>query len=95
MITLPRGTKENLIVDVTDRLGSLTTLNGANSTFDIRKKGEAWLLQGQSVINIGMRAYCLIDTSSWVVGVYELFINFQALPEQPRIGPHEFEVANA
>jgi hypothetical protein len=94
--TLVAGTKENLIVDVTDRLENLTTLDGANGTFDVRLKGEtSWEIQGQAIINIGMRAFCLVDTDTLDVGVYELFLNFQSLPEEPRIGPIEFEVAHA
>lgn len=93
---LPKGTKENLIVDVTDRLENLTTLDGANGTFDVRLKndGANWVTQG-AIINIGMRAFCLVDTGTWDVGTYELFLNFSALPEVPRVGPVEFEVAHA
>jgi len=94
---LPVGTKENIVVDITDRIGSISTLDGSNPTFDVRKRGagSTWKLQAQPVTNIGMRAYCLVDTDTWEVGTYELFINFQALPEEPRVGPLEFEVAHA
>jgi hypothetical protein len=90
------GTKEHVIVKITDKLGELTTLDGANARFDLRKKGAStWVSQNVAVTNIGMTAYCLIDTQAWTeadVGKYELYIYFNALPEVPRLGPFEFSV---
>ncbi len=96
MIKLPKGTKEIITVDVTDKLGNITTLNGASGKFDVRRRGsDTWLIQDQANTNTGMEAHCLIDTapSQWKVTTYELFVHFDALPEVPRVGPVVFEIA--
>lgn len=95
--TLVKGTKENLAIEVVDRLGNLTDLTGTNATFDVRKRdaGNTWLIQGQAATVDVMTAFCFIDTTpgGFVEDVYELYLNFTNLPEMPRLGPHLFEVA--
>lgn len=90
------GSIENLVVDVTDRVGSLVTLTGTNARYDIRKYGATgWEVQNGVVINVGMRAFCLLDTSAWAetkIGKYQLYIHFDNIPEHPRLGPYEFRV---
>jgi hypothetical protein len=95
MIKLNKGTKEHIPVDIADRLESLTTLSGANPRFTTRLRYEATNVQTDiAATNIGMTAFCLIDTTlaGYVVGIYELFIKFDNLPEAPVLGPYEFEV---
>lgn len=95
-VKLTLGTIENLVLDVKDRLGTLTTLDGHNVTFDWREKNATdWEGQGVGATNVGMRVFCLINTSAWAVskiGRYELYLRFQNLPETPRLGPFEFRV---
>lgn len=98
MIKLVKGTKENLAIDVTDKIGTLTTLDGTNPTFDVRKRGSSsWAQQNVGTTHDVMRVFCLIDTTlgAYTDGTYELFLTFNNLPEIPRLGPHLFEVANA
>jgi len=98
MIKLVKGTKENLGIDVVDKLGDLTTLDGTNPTFDVRLRDAAsWIHQNAATTHDVMRLFCLIDTTeaAYVEGTYELFIKFNNLPEIPRLGPHVFEVAYA
>lgn len=99
MDKLVKGTIENVVVDVTDRLQGITDLAGKNGRFDVRKRsGITWLIQNQSVSSVdGMQAFCLIDTTGadWTPDVYELFLTIDNPPESPRIGPMEFEVAFA
>ena len=98
MIKLVKGTKENLAIDVTDKLGNLTTLAGANTVFDVRlRDSPSWVHQNVGATFDLMRAFCMIDTtgSEYVEGTYELFLKFNNLPEVPRLGPHVFEVAYA
>lgn len=95
MIRIPKGSKEFLIVDVEDRLEQITDLTGTNPTYDVKlRDATSNLLTAQSA-NIGpglMQLECLVDTSSWALGTYYLFISFNNSPEIPRIGPFEFEV---
>lgn len=96
MIILPKGTKEVITLDITDKLGNIDTLDGAGGVFDVRMRGQdTWILQNEPITNLGMEAYCLIDTapSQWKTTTYELFVKFNALPEQPRVGPVVFEIA--
>jgi len=96
LVQLNKGTKEHLIVDVSDRLGQLTSLEAASPKFDVRKRNETgWVVQHSPASPLGMTAYCLIDTS--LAGfdepdVYELFLQFDNSIETPRLGPMRFEV---
>lgn len=95
-ILLPKGTKEHIPVDVTDRLANLTTLTGTAARFDIRRRGETtYIVTAAVATTIGLTAYCLVDTSTSDFtnpGRYELYLQFDNLPESPRLGPFEFEV---
>ena len=95
-VKLTLGTIENLVFDVSDALGTLTTLTGTSPTFDWREKGSAsWEAQNVACSNIGMRVFCLINTEAWAaskIGRYEVYLKFNNLPEKPRLGPYEFRV---
>lgn len=94
MERLPVGTIEYLIVDVSDQLGNLTTLDGTVLTFDVKPEDPAGtpMYTNQPATNDVMKVKCLIDTSTWVPGEYSLFITIHATPEQPRLGPYKFKV---
>jgi len=95
-IVLPRGTVEHIPVDIADRLQNLTSLDGTAARYDIRAHGStSWVVQSQSATTIGMTVYCLVDTTTPAYatsGRYELFVQFDNLPEHPRLGPFDFEV---
>jgi|SRR5215472_1678406 len=95
-ISIPRGTIENIIVDVKDSLGVLTDLAPTGVKYDIRKEDTTtWIVQNQTATVSGMRVYCLVDTTLTAYGTsgtYELFIDFNNLPEKPRLGPFDFDV---
>lgn len=97
MIRVPLGTKEFLVVDVEDKLNQITDLTGTNPTFDVKLRDADpgdYVVEGQAA-SIGpapMQLECLIDTATWVVSTYDLFVTFTNAPEAPRIGPFEFEV---
>lgn len=94
-ILLPKGSVEHLIVDISDRLENLTSLAGTNARYDIRARAAStWIVQSLPATTIGMSAYCLVDTSDsqYTYGRYELYVQFDNLPESPRLGPFEFEV---
>jgi hypothetical protein len=95
LIELVKGTKENLVVDVEDRLGNLATLDGTTPTYDVRAKyGDDFILQDLTANTNELQAFCLIDTTSndLPIGQYELFLRFNNLPEVPLLGPMEFEI---
>lgn len=89
----PVGTKEYFVVDVADRLGAIDTLDTYDITFDViyRETGEK-LYDAESADNDVMKIKCLIDTTDWDLGIYQLYTNILATPESPRLGPFEFEV---
>lgn len=94
MERLTLGTKEYLVINIIDRLQHITTLDGTSPKFDIRERGsDTWELQNQNATTEGMTVYCLVDTSDWNVGTYELFLDFTSAPENPRLGPFDFYVA--
>jgi hypothetical protein len=94
MERLPVGTKEYLIVDVSDRLDNLTTLDGVVITFDVLSEDIEVnpMYESQPASNDGMSVKCLIDTTDWDPDEYSLFIDFIAAPEEPRLGPFKFKV---
>jgi hypothetical protein len=92
---IPKGSKEHIIVDISDRLNNLSDLTGAGVQFDTRVKDAASYIQQNIVATvIGMRAYCLVDTTlaGYVAGRFEMFVHFTNSPESPRLGPIEFLV---
>lgn len=92
---LVQGTIENLLVDVEDRDSNLTSLDGTGTKFSVRPRNstdEDWVVEDASASNDGLRAFCLVDTTDWETGEYELYIKFDNLPESPRLGPMHFEV---
>lgn len=92
----PVGTIEYFVVDVTDRLDAITTLNGYTITFDVKfRETQAAKYTAQAATNDGMKILCLIDTNhggAWAVGPYQLWVTINATPESPRLGPFEFKV---
>lgn len=93
--TLPAGTKEYLILDVTDALGQLATLDGTTPKYDVKDVANAFKYTQATATNVVMRVYCMIDTmqgGAWAAGEYRLYINFTTAPELPRLGPFTFTV---
>jgi hypothetical protein len=97
-VTLPQGTKEYLFLDVSDLLAQLLTLDGTTPKFDVKDQGDVLKYTQANATNVGMRMYCLIDTSAahpqglWAAGNYRLYVNFTTAPELPRLGPYAFTV---
>src|SRR6266576_270561 len=98
MISLVQGTVENLLVDVEDRAGSLLTIEGTTPKFSVRPRfgdDDSWILEDQNATPDNLRAFCLLDTTDdmiWLKGEYELYLEFDNLPEVPRLGPVHFEL---
>ena len=86
------GTKEFLVVDVSDKLDNIDDLAGTNATFDVLLEDETVLLENQTALVDGMRVFCLVDTTAWDEGDYMLYLKFNIAPEIPRLGPLRFSV---
>lgn len=89
----PRGTIEYLVVDVKDRLEAIEDLDAYGLSFDVyfRETGEI-KYENEEAENDGMKIKCLIDTTDWDPGPYQLFTTINATPESPRLGPFEFRI---
>lgn len=100
MITLVKGTIENVPVDVADVLHELTTLDGIDVVYNVRNRsGADWLVDLQPIstnADTPLIAYCLIDSTpdEWDTGIYQIFLTFDLTPEHPKIGPIEFKLAH-
>jgi len=92
MEKLTKGTKEFLVIPVTDTMGNLTEITAA--TYDIVTGNDPAeeVLTGASAVVDGMTILPLIDTADMDIGPYDLFVQFTALPEVPRLGPFRFRV---
>ena len=99
MIRLNKGTKENIIIDVTDQLNNLTTLDGAGAQYSIVTDDdtETEIESDLNAANINMSAYCMIDTTQveYVIGPYRLYLRFNAISEIPLLGPVLFTVEDS
>lgn len=95
---LIQGTKEYLIVDMTDKLGGLTSLTGTNPRFTVYDVGNVQWYTNQPASNVGMTAYCLVDTSAahpsglWPAAEYRLSLHFDTPAESPVVEPGRFTV---
>lgn len=95
MDTLNVGTKEVRSIELTDRLGTLTTLDTINVEQKIVTEDEQDTKQDWATVfqTVGMRVDCLIDTTTsggWAEGTYKLYIRVNVPPELPVLGPFEF-----
>lgn len=91
MVTLPKGTKEYLYVDVTDRLNNITTLDGLTLTYEVKGDEDESVTSG-SALHDGMLVSCLVDTASLDPDEYDLYVIVDNPPELIRLGPHRFVV---
>lgn len=93
-VVLTKGTIEFLPIRVSDALGNLLTLDGTGLAYDLYhdNEDETVVVTSQSAQNSGMLALPLIDTTSLAEGPYNVFIQFTAFPELPRLGPYKFRV---
>lgn len=91
-ITLPKGTKEFLIVVVSDKLALIDTLDGVSVTFTVLGEDDAPVVTDAVASVQDMNALCLIDTTTWAEGYYRLFLKIDITPQVPLLGPLKFAV---
>lgn len=105
-VVLIQGTVEYLLFDWSDQLGVLTTLDGTTKLFDVAGPTGYAYYTNQGSTNVGMRQYCLIDTTTspggspsagglWLPGDYKIWVKLTAGvgSEKPRVGSFPFTVS--
>lgn len=99
-VTLPAGTKEYLILDLTDATNTVTDLTTSTAKYDIKDVSNAFKVTAGTVIfdgSHGLKFYCMADTTTgggWAAGNYRLYAYFIVGAEAPRLGPFPFTVDN-
>jgi len=93
-INLPQGTKEYLLIDVTDALAGIGSLAGTTPQYKVYDPSGSIQIDWTAAVASGMTAKCMIDTTSgtWVPGEYMLYFRLTASPEVPKLGPHRFNI---
>lgn len=88
---LTKGTVESVVVDITDLTGEISDLGLTGPIFDVLDQDSNYMYQNEPVNSINdMRLFCLVDTSTWDVGIYRLYVSFTQAPETPKLGPFKF-----
>lgn len=95
-VNLPKGTKENIVVEVDDALNNLVDLAGTTPKYDVKKEDDTLVIsQATPTIQV-MKLFCMIDTrttpNNWPPGEYRIYVDFTTAPELPRIGPFPFTI---
>jgi len=95
MPTLPQGTKEYLMVDVTDETGNIVSLDTLSPMYKVLKPDDTDMVAWTAAPNVAMKIKCMIDTNTpslWPGAAYRIYCKFSATPELPWIGPFIFDV---
>ena len=92
MERLTKGTKEYLVIPVTDSLGNLTSIGAASYDIYTGDDAASEVVMGAVAVVDGMKIFTLVDTTDMDEGPYDLFVQFEASPEAPRLGPFRFRV---
>lgn len=95
MPTLPQGTKEYLMVDVTDETNNIVDLAALTPQYTVLKPDDSAMIAWTTAPVVLMKVKCMIDTNTptvWPGAAYRIFVRFTATPELPWIGPFVFDV---
>ena len=92
------GTKQYLLINVTDNSGVTTDLGGTSPKYTVKDDVGNVGYNDVAGIASGMVLYCLIDTTvdpagafTWLAGShYLLWGKFTVSPEVPYLGPFDF-----
>jgi hypothetical protein len=97
VIQVALGTKENIVVDVTDITGGTVTLSGTSPNFDVLNVAGTALISAVAATASVMTLLCLCDfsnTTTFPVGDYRLFVKFTVGTEVPRLGPINIQIVS-
>lgn len=95
IVRLTPGTIEQVVVELAELLGNLTSLAGVSDLqFDLVQAdpAETAVITDEPCVYDGMKALPLIDTTGLDEGDYNLYIHFSVLPETPRLGPFKLRL---
>lgn len=90
-VTLTRGTKENVEVQVTDQTGTVSDLATSSPHFDVEDDTGTKIVNNAAATALGMVISCLCDTTGWssTLQHLNLYVKFTVGPETPRLGPFD------
>jgi len=93
MEDLISGTIQTISVLVEDRLGTIDDLGPFLVEYEIMDdSGSQQVIWTNATDVQGMRVDCLVDTTNWDIGHYELYIKPHISLEKPVLGPFDFDV---
>jgi hypothetical protein len=93
MLTINKGSVENIVVGLEDILGTVADIEpfnpqyGYGPEFTSINTDEA-CIPGPTPMSV----FCLVDTTNIDPGRYTLFVQLDNPPEHPRVGPVRFKV---
>ena len=93
MFQIANGTKEIIVVDMTDKTGAVTDLSGLSPTFTVEYHDGTVIVNAAAATATLMRILCLINTTTggpWLDGAYKLFIGFTVGTEIPKVFASDF-----
>jgi hypothetical protein len=91
-VSLAPGTEQYLTVAVIDETATVTDLEAeaTSPNFDVLDDADTYKYTAAAATFAGMSIRCLVDTATWALGRYRLFVRFTVGAETPRLGPFEF-----
>jgi hypothetical protein len=98
MLTLNKGTKENVLVSLDDILDNVTDVMPFTPQYEVVSEWEPSEAYGEIPLTActegptPMSVFCFVDTDDLNSGRYALFVKINNPPENPIIGPVRFKV---
>ncbi len=94
MLTINKGSIENVLVSLDDVLDNVTDVMPFNPVyvFDLEYNMLTGISGNCTSGPTPMSVFCLVDTTAMDAGRYVLFVTLENPPEYPRIGPVRFKV---
>lgn len=95
---LTKGTKEEVLVDVVDRSGSVSDLSGSTPQYDIEDSTNTEVHSNIAGTGSGLQLKFIVDLTAagpaglLAPGDYEFFYNFSVAGQVVRKGPFPFQI---
>lgn len=93
-IRMVQGSKEDVLCEVTDETGAITTLVGTSPTFTVKDDAGATKQTGSCSVT-GMVLTAVVDSNAggtWVKGHYNLFFSWTIGADVPIEGPFDLYI---
>jgi hypothetical protein len=93
MLTINKGSIENILVSLDDVLDNVTDITPFNPQYGFAAEFSAVTANQNCVVGpTPMSVFCLVNTTAMNPGRYHLYVELDNPPEYPRIGPVRFKV---